>query len=183
MRLPSSTAADGPIRVVLVDDHEMVVAGLTAMLSPFPARVRVVGRASGLDEALAVIEDLRPDIVVSDLRMQGATGLDLCRALRERDPQRRIVLLSVYDDQQYLFQALQAGACGYLLKRITGEELVRRAPRPAAVLGIPVGFIGAAESKAELAGRSDLEHLVVHGRRGGSAITVAAVNALASEQE
>jgi len=57
------------------------------------------------------------------------------------------------------------------------------APRPAAVLGIPVGFIGAAESKAALAARPDLEHLVVHGRRGGSAITAAAVNALASEQE
>lgn len=57
------------------------------------------------------------------------------------------------------------------------------APRPAAVLGIPVGFVGAKESKAALAGRSDLEHLVVHGRRGGSAITAAALNALASEQE
>ncbi|GEL20472.1 precorrin-8X methylmutase [Pseudonocardia asaccharolytica DSM 44247 = NBRC 16224] len=57
------------------------------------------------------------------------------------------------------------------------------APRPAAVLGIPVGFIGAAESKQALAARTDLEHLVVHGRRGGSAITAAALNALASEQE
>lgn len=57
------------------------------------------------------------------------------------------------------------------------------APRPAAVLGIPVGFIGAAESKRALAARTDLEYLVVHGRRGGSAITAAAVNALASEQE
>ena len=57
------------------------------------------------------------------------------------------------------------------------------APRPAAVIGIPVGFIGAAESKAALAARPDLEHLVVRGRRGGSAITAAAVNALASEQE
>ncbi|GEL25408.1 precorrin-8X methylmutase [Pseudonocardia sulfidoxydans NBRC 16205] len=57
------------------------------------------------------------------------------------------------------------------------------APRPAAVLGIPVGFIGAAESKHALAARTDLEHLVVHGRRGGSAITAAALNALASEQE
>jgi len=57
------------------------------------------------------------------------------------------------------------------------------APRPAAVLGIPVGFIGAAESKQALAARADLEHLVVHGRRGGSAITAAAVNALATEQE
>ncbi len=57
------------------------------------------------------------------------------------------------------------------------------APRPAAVLGIPVGFIGAAESKAELAARDDLPYLVVHGRRGGSAITAAAVNALATERE
>lgn len=57
------------------------------------------------------------------------------------------------------------------------------APRPAAILGIPVGFIGAAESKEALAARTDLEHLVVHGRRGGSAITAAALNALASEQE
>lgn len=59
----------------------------------------------------------------------------------------------------------------------------RGAPRPAAVIGIPVGFIGAAESKAALAQRTDLEHLVVHGRRGGSAITAAALNALAHEQE
>ncbi|WP_433502217.1 precorrin-8X methylmutase [Pseudonocardia halophobica] len=57
------------------------------------------------------------------------------------------------------------------------------APRPAAILGIPVGFIGAAESKEALAARTDLEYLVVHGRRGGSAITAAALNALASEQE
>jgi precorrin-8X/cobalt-precorrin-8 methylmutase len=57
------------------------------------------------------------------------------------------------------------------------------APRPAAILGIPVGFIGAAESKEALAARTDLEYLVVHGRRGGSAVTVAALNALASEQE
>jgi precorrin-8X/cobalt-precorrin-8 methylmutase len=57
------------------------------------------------------------------------------------------------------------------------------APRPAAVLGIPVGFVGAAESKAELAARTDLEFLVVHGRRGGSAITAAALNALAQERE
>jgi precorrin-8X/cobalt-precorrin-8 methylmutase len=57
------------------------------------------------------------------------------------------------------------------------------APRPAAVLGVPVGFVGAGESKAELAARADLEFLVVHGRRGGSAITAAALNALAAEQE
>jgi len=123
---PPTTPSPGPIRIVLVDDHEMVVAGLTAMLSPFADRVEVVGQALGADEALPVIRRLRPDIVLSDVRMQGASGLDLCRMLRERDPGRRVVLLSVYDDEQYLFQALRAGACGYLLKRITGEELVRQ---------------------------------------------------------
>jgi DNA-binding NarL/FixJ family response regulator len=116
----------GPLRIVLVDDHEMVVAGLKAMLAPFRARVLVVGEAIGADEALGVVFGLDPDIVLCDVRMQGASGLDLCRTLRERDPRRKVVLLSVYDDEQYLFQALRAGASGYLLKKISSEDLVRQ---------------------------------------------------------
>jgi DNA-binding NarL/FixJ family response regulator len=124
---PSSTQPTaGPLRVVLVDDHEMVVAGLKAMLMPFKGRVRVVGEAIGAEYAVSVVAGLSPDIVLCDVRMQGASGLDLCRALRERDPRQKVVLLSVYDDEQYLFQALRAGASGYLLKKISGEELVRQ---------------------------------------------------------
>jgi DNA-binding NarL/FixJ family response regulator len=115
-----------PVRIVLVDDHEMVVAGLKAMLSPFQGRVRVVGEAIGAEEALRVVSGLSPDIVLCDVRMQGASGLDLCRALRARNPDQKIVLLSVYDDEQYLFQALRAGASGYLLKKISGDELIRQ---------------------------------------------------------
>jgi DNA-binding NarL/FixJ family response regulator len=111
---------------VLVDDHEMVVAGLKAMLAPFRGRVRVVGEAIGADEAVGVVGGLTPDIVLCDVRMQGASGLDLCRTLRTRDPNCKVVLLSVYDDEQYLFQALRAGASGYLLKKISGDELVRQ---------------------------------------------------------
>ena len=118
--------SSGPLRVVLVDDHEMVVAGLKAMLAPFRGRVRVVGEAIGADHAVSVISGLEPDIVLCDVRMQGASGLDLCRTIRERDPRRKVVLLSVYDDEQYLFQALRAGASGYLLKKISGDELVRQ---------------------------------------------------------
>jgi len=117
---------NGPVRVVLVDDHEMVIEGLKAMLSPFKNRVRVVGEAVGVDKALAVIASLKPDIVLCDVRMQGASGLDLCRAVRERDPERKVILLSVYDDEQYLFQALRVGASGYLLKGISSDELVRQ---------------------------------------------------------
>ena len=115
-----------PLRIVLVDDHEMVVAGLKAMLTPFQGRVRVVGEAIGAEHALSVVSGLSPDIVLCDVRMQGASGLDLCRALRARNPDQKVVLLSVYDDEQYLFQALRAGASGYLLKKIGGEELIRQ---------------------------------------------------------
>ena len=122
------TAPSGsePIRVVLVDDHQMVIEGLKAMLAPFSAQVEVIGEAVGVDEALELIAELRPDIVLSDVRMQGASGLDLCRMVRERDPERKVILLSVYDDEQYLFQALRVGASGYLLKGISSDDLVRQ---------------------------------------------------------
>jgi DNA-binding NarL/FixJ family response regulator len=124
--MAAAAPADRPIRVVLVDDHEMVIEGLKAMLAPFADRVAVVGVAIGAEKAMDVILDLSPDIVLSDVRMQGASGLDLCREIRERDPVRKVILLSVYDDEQYLFQALRVGASGYLLKGIGSDELVRQ---------------------------------------------------------
>lgn len=115
-----------PLRLVLVDDHEMVIEGLKAMLAAFGDRVQVVGQAVGTDRALDVVDELDPDIVLCDVRMQGSSGLDLCLELRERNPHRRVVMLSVYDDEQYLFQALRVGASGYLLKSIGSDELVRQ---------------------------------------------------------
>src|SRR5512139_3108636 len=115
------TPSSSPVRLVLVDDHEMVIEGLKAMLAVFSDRVQVVGQAVGAERAVAVIEALDPDIVLCDVRMQGSSGLDLCAELRERDPARKIVMLSVYDDEQYLFQALRVGASGYLLKSISSD--------------------------------------------------------------
>ena len=114
-----------PVRVVLVDDHELVIEGLKAMLARFAGRVRVIGQAGTAEDALPVITALAPDVVLCDVRLRGSSGLDLCRQLVEASPGCRVVLLSVYDDEQYLFQALRAGAAGYLLKRVSGEELVR----------------------------------------------------------
>lgn len=115
-----------PVRIVLVDDHEMVIEGLKAMLAAFSERVRVVGQAVGAERALSVVDELQPDIVLTDVRMQGSSGLDLCQELRQRDPGRKVVMLSVYDDEQYLFQALRVGASGYLLKSISSDDLVRQ---------------------------------------------------------
>src|SRR3954452_2112866 len=115
-----------PVRLVLVDDHEMVIEGLKAMLAAFSDRVEVVGQAVGAERAVSVVDELDPDIVLCDVRMQGASGLDLCAELRARTPDRKVVMLSVYDDEQYLFQALRVGAAGYLLKSISSDELVRQ---------------------------------------------------------
>jgi DNA-binding NarL/FixJ family response regulator len=115
---------DRPVRVVLVDDHEMVLEGLKAMLSRFVGRIRVVGVASSADEAQRVVAALTPDVVLCDVRLRGSSGLDLCRRLTEQHPECRVLLLSVYEDEQYVYQALRVGAAGYLLKRIGGEELV-----------------------------------------------------------
>lgn len=116
----------GPVRVVLVDDHQMVIEGLKAMLMPFQGKVRVVGQAIGVEQAIQVVESLNPDVVLCDVRMQGSSGLDLCLALRQRNPTRKIVMLSVYDDEQYLFQAMRVGASGYLLKSISSDQLVHQ---------------------------------------------------------
>jgi DNA-binding NarL/FixJ family response regulator len=118
-----------PLRVVLVDDHEMVRSGLKAMLSRFARQVRVVGEAADTATARRVVAGLDPDIVLADVRLGGESGLELCRALLQDSPGRRVVLLTVYDDEQYLFQAMQAGAAGYLLKRIDGPELVEQLQR------------------------------------------------------
>ncbi|UQX10256.1 response regulator [Candidatus Mycobacterium methanotrophicum] len=120
------TTVTGPVRLVLVDDHEVVIEGLKAMLAGFQSRVRVVGQAVGVEQAVKVVDSLDPDVVLCDVRMQASSGLDLCLTLRQRDPQRKIVMLSVYDDEQYLFQALRVGASGYLLKSIGSDDLVRQ---------------------------------------------------------
>ena len=113
------------IRVLLVDDHEMVLQGLAAMLSRFPDRVLVIGTANELADAVRIVAHDRPDVVLCDMRLRQTSGLDVCKAILETDPQARVVFLTVYDDEQYLYQALRAGAAGYLLKRVDGHELVR----------------------------------------------------------
>ena len=150
-----------PLRVVLIDDHEMVLQGLKAMLARFVGRVRVVGDAADAETAERVVATLDPDVVLCDVRLRGSSGLDLCKRLIECEPRRRVVLLSVYDDEQYLYQALRAGAAGYLLKRVTGEELVRQLELVQAGESV---VDSALAGRAAAVGRAAAERRVLAGR-------------------
>jgi DNA-binding NarL/FixJ family response regulator len=113
-----------PMRLVIVDDHQMVLDGLKAMLGPYREQVQVVGEASDPAEAVSLVTSLGPDAVLLDVRLRGASGLDLCGDILAARPACKVVFLTVYDDEQYLYQALRVGAAGFLLKRIRGGELV-----------------------------------------------------------
>ncbi len=114
---------NAPVRVLLVDDHQVVLEGLDALLTAQQARVVVVGATTDPDEALRLAAECAPDVVLLDVRLQRTSGLDLCQQLTSQDPPPKVVFFTVYDDEQYLFEALRLGASGYLLKRTTGPEL------------------------------------------------------------
>lgn len=114
-----------------MDDHEMVRQGLKAMMARYRDDVVIVGEAGDAVDAERQVADLGPDLVLCDVRLGGASGLDLARALIQRDAGCKVVMLTVYDDEQYLYQALRVGVVGYLLKRVDGAELVRHLLRAA----------------------------------------------------
>jgi DNA-binding NarL/FixJ family response regulator len=117
------------IRVVLVDDHQMVLDGLQSMLRAHASDIEIVAVTTDPRAVLDIVAEARPDVVLVDVRMQGVSGLELCTQLRAAVPSARVVLLTVYDDEQYLFEGLRAGASGYLTKQIVGEELVAQLRR------------------------------------------------------
>jgi two-component system, NarL family, response regulator DevR len=111
------------IRIFLVDDHEVVRRGVADMLSTDPG-ITVVGEAKNAAEAMARVPALRPDVVVLDVRLPDGDGVTVCRELRDRMPDLGVVMLTSYSDDEALFQAILAGASGYLLKQILGQDLV-----------------------------------------------------------
>jgi len=116
--------AGEPIRLLLVDDHQMVLDGLRAMLRPHAADVEVVAATTDPAEARRLVVDSRPDVALIDVRMRSMSGLELCAELLRLAPEVKVVLLTVYDDEQYLYEGLRAGAKGYLTKQVVAEELL-----------------------------------------------------------
>jgi DNA-binding NarL/FixJ family response regulator len=112
------------IRVLVVDDHDVVREGLRAFLD-LQDGIDVVGEASDGDEAIAAAEELLPDVVLMDLVMPRLDGLAAMRALRERVPGARVIVLTSFLDDEKVLPALRAGAAGYLLKNAAPQELAR----------------------------------------------------------
>ena len=117
------SATPQTIRVVIVDDHSLVRDGLRARLSVVPGLL-VVGEAASGEQALALAAADPPDLMLVDVGMRGMNGIELATALRERHPQIRVLMLSMYDNREYVLSAIRAGARGYVLKESPTEEII-----------------------------------------------------------
>ncbi|MEU9337773.1 response regulator transcription factor [Streptomyces sp. NPDC048290] len=114
---------DGKIRVFLLDDHEVVRRGVHELLT-VEEDIEVVGEAGTAAEALVRIPATRPDVAVLDVRLPDGSGVEVCREIRSADGSIRCLMLTSYADDEALFDAIMAGASGYVLKAIRGNELL-----------------------------------------------------------
>ncbi|MFD2467359.1 MULTISPECIES: response regulator [Amycolatopsis] len=112
-----------PIQVLLVDDHELVRRGLRDLLSD-EADLEVVAEAGSVEEALAVAMHVEPDVAVVDVRLGDGDGITLCRELRSKPNPPACLMLTAFDDEEAMVGAIMAGASGYLLKQVRGQDVV-----------------------------------------------------------
>jgi two-component system, NarL family, response regulator DevR len=119
----SEPSTDAVIRIFLLDDHEVVRRGLAAMFEALDD-IEVVGEAGTAEEALRRIPPTRPDVAVLDVRLPDGNGVEVCREIRSRHPEIHCLMLTSFADDEALFQAIMAGASGYVLKEVKGTSLV-----------------------------------------------------------
>jgi two-component system response regulator DevR len=112
-----------PIKVLIIDDHPVVRHGLKSLLSQYEV-IRIIGEADGGPLALEMIAELKPDVVLLDIRLAEQSGLDLAQTLQYQHSPARIIILTSYDDTTYLKRAAQAGVHGYMLKSASAEMLI-----------------------------------------------------------
>ncbi len=110
-------------RILLVDDHEVVRLGLKALLERHP-NFEVVAEAGTAREAVERVGEFSPDVVVMDIRLPGGSGIEACAEISARFPDSKVIMLTSYAEDEMLFSAIRAGAAGYVLKQIGGEDLV-----------------------------------------------------------
>ncbi|RKE05069.1 response regulator transcription factor [Streptomyces sp. TLI_171] len=112
-----------PVRVFLLDDHEVVRRGVHDLLDAEPD-LQVVGQAATAEQAVARVPALRPDVAILDMRLPDGDGVTVCRELRSRMPDLACLMLTSFDDEEALLDSIMAGAAGYVLKQISGTDLV-----------------------------------------------------------
>lgn len=127
----SADTGQVPIRVFLLDDHEVVRRGIRELLEA-EGDIEVIGESGLATEAASRIPALRPDVAILDGRLPDGSGIDVCREIRSRDPRIAALILTSYDDDEALFSAIMAGAAGYVLKQVRGNDLVDMVRRVAA---------------------------------------------------
>ena len=115
--------SDGTVRVMLVDDHEVVREGLRTLLGRQKGML-VVGEAGTATEAVEVAAKAKPDVIVMDVRLPDGSGVEACRTIREARPETKVIMLTSYADDEALFASIVAGAAGYLLKQTRGQAVV-----------------------------------------------------------
>jgi len=111
------------VRVIIVDDHEVVRLGLMIVLEDVPW-VEVVAEAGSADEALAGVSTHQPDAVIMDIRLPGTSGIEACRQITQQWPNTKVIMLTSYTDDELVFQAVEAKACGYVLKQVGNQALI-----------------------------------------------------------
>lgn len=111
------------LKILLVDDHEVVRLGLKALLSNYP-KFEVVAEAGTADEAVSRAVEYKPDVVVMDIRLPGKSGIEATREISESLPDTKVIILTSYAEDELLFDAIDAGAYGYVLKQIGSDDLV-----------------------------------------------------------
>lgn len=116
------------LRIVLVDDHEIVRLGLKTLLARYP-QFEIVAEAGDAQEAMQMVDLHRPDVVVMDIRLPGKTGIEATREITGRFPTVKVIMLTSYADEDVLFDAIAAGASGYVLKQIGSDDLVKALER------------------------------------------------------
>lgn len=120
-----SRSEGAPIRLLLVDDHQLLRLGLRTLFEEQPTQITVAGEAGTLAEGLALSQELQPDVVLLDLRLPDGHGVEGCREIRAACPNTRVLFLTSYVDDEAVFATVMAGAQGYLLKEVSSAMLVQ----------------------------------------------------------